>query len=148
MTESGWNGPEYNCVLCGKPMLITTGKGRCVHGNCEMSDVWLPISAIEKIEQLRSKPLGSEWIKVADRLPLDSGWYTCIKIMHSELNPLLNGTPYVGSAYFWDAGFSANGAEVLAWQERLTLPSEKEIKKLWYSEQLLKNKGITYDKNI
>ena len=54
---------EYKCVVCKMPMLVLEDKigngdtpiGRCVHSNCVMSSIWLPIEALDEIERLQER---------------------------------------------------------------------------------------------
>jgi len=59
---------DYKCIVCKMPLLITDNiqirevigtptksVGRCVHSNCVMSQIWLPIEALNNIEQLQKR---------------------------------------------------------------------------------------------
>ena len=69
---------EYKCVVCKMPMLVLEDKigngdtpiGRCVHSNCVMSSIWLPIEALDEIERLQAeRDQVCEWESVRHNPP-------------------------------------------------------------------------------
>ena len=82
---------EYKCVVCKMPMLVLEDKigngdtpiGRCVHSNCVMSSIWLPIEALDEIERLQSeREQTCKWIKtrIGKQVGLHNHFYiSCIK---------------------------------------------------------------------
>ena len=70
---------EYKCIVCKMPILLTKDEymlrdsridtkliGRCVHGGCVMSTIWLPVEALDEIELLQSER--QTWMDKADEL--------------------------------------------------------------------------------
>jgi len=85
----------YRCVMCDMPMLewkeenLTT-KARCVHGNCVMSDYWIPTVALERYSQ-------SKWFMANEQLPEYDD-----SIPHQYCNVIpKDGKDFVIGAYFW-----------------------------------------------